>query len=297
MNERIDPSTVGLIGIGLLGTAIAERLIAAGFNVIGFDNNDQQRDGFKSLGGQAVDSGVAVAKRCARIVLSLPDSDVVRAVISKLSPELPAVTTIIDTTTGDPGATVHLVETLAVQGVAYVDATIAGSSEQVRRGEVLALVGGTAESYETCEDILDAFAARRFHVGPAGDGARMKLVVNLVLGLHRAVLAEALTFGESFGFSSQRVLEMLRASPAYSRVMDTKGDKMVRRDFVPQARLRQHLKDVRLILAAGELNQAQLPLSKLHAEILQSLVDLGFAEEDNSAVLRAFVRDDAGGFA
>jgi len=296
MNERLIPSTVGLIGIGLLGTAIAERLIAAGFNVIGFDNDDRQRDGFNSLGGQAVDSCVAVAKRCARIVLSLPDSDIVHSVVSQLSPELSPLTTIIDTTTGDPGATVQLAKRLAEQGVAYVDATVAGSSEQVRRGDVLVMVGGTAESYEICADILDAFAARRFHVGPAGDGARMKLVVNLALGLHRAVLAEALTFGESFGFSSQRVLDVLRASPAHSRVMDTKGEKMVRRDFVPQARLRQHLKDVRLILAAGELNQAHLPLSKLHAEILQSLVDLGFADEDNSAVLRAFIRD-SGGFA
>ncbi len=176
MNEpRNDSSTVGLIGIGLLGTAIAERLIAAGFHVIGFDNDDRQIDGFRSLGGHAVDSGAAVAKRCARIVLSLPDSDIVRSVIIDLSPKLATATTIIDTTTGDPGATVQLAKRLAMQGVAYVDATVAGSSEQVRRGDALVMVGGEAESYETCADILDAFARRRFHVGPAGDGARMKL--------------------------------------------------------------------------------------------------------------------------
>lgn len=282
------PSSVGLIGAGLLGSAIAERLMGAGFGVIAYDTSEQQRDALETIGARAVDSACAVAQCCDRIVLSLPDSDVVRTVMSSISHTLADGTTIIDTTTGDPDSTVRLAKELAAQGVAYVDATVAGSSEQARRGEVLVLAGGTSRDYEMCGDILDSFAAKRFHVGASGKGAQMKLVVNLAIGLHRAVLAEAVTFGESFGFAAHDLLEVLRASPAYSRVMDIKGEKMVQRDFAPQARLRQHLKDVRLMLASGKKNQATMPLSQLHGEILQSLVDRGFGEEDNSAVLRAF---------
>lgn len=114
----------------------------------------------------------------------------------------------------------------------------------------------------------------------------MKLVVNLVLGLNRAVLAEGLSFARSLGFDPAMALDVLRQSPAASTVMQTKGDKMVAGDFTPQARLRQHLKDVRLILAAA--GAAKTPLSEVHAQLLQELVDRGCGDEDNSAVIRAF---------
>ena len=117
----------------------------------------------------------------------------------------------------------------------------------------------------------------------------MKLVVNLAIGLNRAVLAEALAFGESYGFESEKVLEVLMASPGHSRMMDSKGQKMVDRDFAPQARLRQHLKDVRLILDAAKCTSASTPLTELHATLLQQLADAGFGDEDNSAILRAFL--------
>ena len=114
----------------------------------------------------------------------------------------------------------------------------------------------------------------------------MKLVVNLVLGLNRAVLAEGLSFARSVGLDPTSALNVLRQSPAATIVMQTKGEKMVTGDFTPQARLRQHLKDVRLILEQSPA--ARTPLSELHAELLQSLVDQGYGDEDNAAVIRAF---------
>ena len=284
---------VGMIGVGLLGTAIAERLMAGGFSVTAFDTNDRQRGLLDAMGGQAVDSAADVAKQCRRILFSLPDSDVVQAVVAQLGDSLVAGTTIIDTTTGDPEVMGRLATQLAARHVVYLDATVAGSSQQMRDGHALILAGGSTAGYQMCGDMLDAISSRRIHLGPAGSGARMKLVVNLAIGLHRAVLAEAMAFGESCGFAAQEVLQVLRDSPGYSRAMDIKGEKMVQRDFIPQARLRQHLKDVRLILSAGRAVEARLPLSSLHAEILQTLVDRGFAEEDNSAILRAFLPDES----
>jgi 3-hydroxyisobutyrate dehydrogenase-like beta-hydroxyacid dehydrogenase len=116
----------------------------------------------------------------------------------------------------------------------------------------------------------------------------MKLVVNLVLGLNRAVLAEGLSFAQACGIDPAVALEVLAAGPAFSRVMDAKGKKMIARDFEPQARLSQHLKDVHLILAEAAKHNAKTPLSELHRALLEALDAAGFGGEDNAAIVRAF---------
>lgn len=123
---------------------------------------------------------------------------------------------------------------------------------------------------------------------PRGSGARMKLVVNLVLGLNRAVLAEGLAYAEHCGLDGEAALEVLRDSMAYSRIMDTKGEKMLKSEYSPQARLSQHLKDVRLILDTGSSTGAKLPLSTLHGELLEQVESRGHGGEDNSAIMRYF---------
>ena len=153
---------------------------------------------------------------------------------------------------------------------------------------MIVLVGGTATVYEESRPILDTFAKKTFHIGPCGAGMRMKLVTNLVLGLHRAVLAEGLTFARAIGLDPANSLEILKASVAYSRTMDTKGHKMVEADFSVEARLSQHLKDVRLILSHGSTVDATLPLSEVHRQLLELAEAAGYGDADNSAILRAF---------
>src|SRR3954471_2528988 len=131
-------------------------------------------------------------------------------------------------------------------------------------------------------------AKRWFHVGPWGSGARTKLVVNLVLGLNRAALAEGLAFARACRLDLPAVLEILQSGAAYSRAMDAKGRKMIDGDFTPQAKLSQHLKDVRLILEQGVQTGSRLPFSTLHETLLAELTDSGLGECDNSAVFRAF---------
>jgi 3-hydroxyisobutyrate dehydrogenase-like beta-hydroxyacid dehydrogenase len=116
----------------------------------------------------------------------------------------------------------------------------------------------------------------------------MKLVVNLVLGLNRAVLAEGLALARSCGLDPSAALEIPRAGPAASRVMDVKGTKMLSGDFTPQARLAQHLKDVHLILKMGHDCGARVPLSALHRDLLEGLAAQGYHDADNSAIIRAF---------
>ncbi len=150
-------------------------------------------------------------------------------------------------------------------------------------------MGGDLNVFRECEDLLRCFSSQSFHLGPCGSGARMKLVLNLVLGLNRAVLAEALGFASTNGISLDTALKVLKATPAYSRVMDTKGARMITANFTPEARLSQHLKDVRLIRSAGQRNGAFLPLSSLHEELLVKAEAQGLGPLDNSAIVRLFL--------
>jgi 3-hydroxyisobutyrate dehydrogenase-like beta-hydroxyacid dehydrogenase len=286
-------STVGLIGLGLVGSALAERFIGAGLAVVGYDRDAARCAELHSQGGTVAASAAAVAPHAPRIVLSLPDSATVHEVIESMRPAMAPATIIVDTTTGDPDATAALGAALAEHGIAYIDATIAGSSEQVRSGAAVVIAGGDPRAIAACGDLFAAFATQAFPVGPSGSGARMKLVVNLVLGLNRAVLAEGLGLARACGLDAAVALEILRAGPAYARVMDTKGAKMLSGDFTPQARLAQHLKDVHLILKMGQDCKARLPLSDLHRGLLEQLAARGYHSADNSAIIRAFWPEEA----
>jgi 3-hydroxyisobutyrate dehydrogenase-like beta-hydroxyacid dehydrogenase len=268
--------------------ALAERLLGGGFEVWGHDIDPARNDLLGRAGGKPTVSAAEIAGICGRILLSLPDSDVVEAVLAEMAPHLIAGRIVIDTSTGDPQRAAATGRRLAGQGVCYLDATISGSSQQVREGQAVVLAGGPAAAFDRCQDLFRLFARRWFHLGPCGSGSQMKLVSNLVLGLNRAALAEGLWLGKALGLDVQVVLSVLRESMAYSRIMDTKGEKMIQGDFAPQARLSQHHKDVRLILQAAAGAGTDLPLTRAHARLLELAEGAGCGSEDNSAIIRAF---------
>ncbi len=283
MNKKA--KTIGLIGVGLIGTAVAERLIAGEFKVVGWDLDPTALQSLKRLGGVPADDAVAVLRTCDHVLLSLPSHHEVDQVIDACRATLRRGQIVIDTTTGDPLSTERVAEKLAALEVGYLDATISGNSAQVRTGAVTLMVGGEIATFRACADIFAAVGRQTFHTGPAGTGAKMKLVTNLVLGLNRAALAEGLAFAESFGLDLVRTLEVMRGSAAYSRIMDTKGERMINREFAPDARLSQHLKDVRLIVGIGQQAGLPMPLSAAHRAVLEQAEAAGFGDLDNSAII------------
>ena len=181
-----------------------------------------------------------------------------------------------------------IAERFAARGAEYVDATILGSSAQVADRDAIVLVGGDDGAVAAASKLISHFARRSFHLGTAGAGSRMKLAANLVLGLNRAALAEGLAFASQLGIDPRLALEVFRDGAAYSKVMDTKGEKMLTADFTPQARLQQHRKDVALIIAAAARSGSRLPLSESHAELLDRAIAAGYGAQDNSAVIKAY---------
>jgi 3-hydroxyisobutyrate dehydrogenase len=160
----------------------------------------------------------------------------------------------------------------------------------VRRGEGVGLIGGDAAVAAEIASVLDALFARRFHVGRIGDGGRAKLAVNLILGLNRLALAEGLVFAERLGLAPEAFLQVARGSAAWSQVMDTKGDKMVRGNFAPEGRARQTLKDAHLMLDQASRVGQELPLLAVHADVLAACVRHGDGDRDNSVVIEEIRR-------
>jgi len=287
------PDNIGLIGLGLVGSAMAERLKADRFKVVGFDIDQAKCEQLEQLGAVTVDNPAQVAEQSDRIILSLPDTDAVLKVVEGRGGILEAKNApgyIIDTTTGEPDKTAELAQRLAGRDIYFLDAPFSGSSRQVRDKEVVFMVGGEKAAYEKCMDIFQALGEKSFYLGASGNGSRAKLAGNLILGLNRLALAEGLVFASKLGLEPRAFLELLKVTPAYSAAMDVKGKKMLEGDFTPQARLRQHRKDVSIMLKYAENLQQDLPLSKVHLEVLEKAIAAGDGDMDNSAVIREIQR-------
>lgn len=284
---------IGLVGLGLVGTAIAERLLVGDFEVFGFDIDSARCKHFKQLGGKTTSSSAEVAQAAKRVVLSLPDTDIARQVVEGPAGILEAKTLpkyIIDTTTGDPKETIALAQRLSERQIHFLDSTISGSSRQVRDKEAVFMIGGEKTAFETCKNIFQTLSEKIFYLGKSGNGSKAKLASNLILGLNRAALAEGLVFASKLGLEPETFLEMLKATPAYSAVMDTKGKKMLKDDFSAESRIRQHHKDVSLILKYAEIAGQELPLSRVHLDALEKAIEAGDGDLDNAAIIREIKR-------
>jgi 3-hydroxyisobutyrate dehydrogenase-like beta-hydroxyacid dehydrogenase len=282
--------TVGLIGLGLMGEVLAGRLMAAGFGVKGYDVDPARNERLGARGGRAVASAADVAD-CRTIVLAVFNTDQVEEVVERqLLPAVGAGTIVMCTSTCDPDRIEALGKRLAGTKIRFLETPVSGTSEQVRQGDGVGLIGGDPKTAEDAEAVLDALFPRRFHIGKHGDGGRAKLAVNLILGLNRMALAEGLTFAERMGLDAQAFLEVAQGSASQSQVMGTKGPKMLARDFAPEGRVKQTLKDVHMMLDLGQKLRQDLPMLKVHCDVLEACVRAGDAERDNSIVVEEIRR-------
>lgn len=289
--ESSERDPIGLVGLGLMGSAVAPRLLAHGYPLVVWNRTREKAAEWTDQGATWSENPF---EQCQRVILCLYSSEVVDEVLSQWLPSIRSGQIVIDTTTGEPSQSRRWQQRLASRGAAYLDAPISGSSHQTREGQATVIVSGGRETFDVCSDLWPVLGKRVFYVGACGNAANMKLVSNLVLGLNRAALAEGLILAERLGIDSRQALEVLRGSAAYSQQMDTKGDKMVDRDYTTQAKLSQHLKDVRLILNAAHQVGMHPGLVDVHRQWLEQGEVMGLGEMDNSSVIEV-VRSMASG--
>jgi 3-hydroxyisobutyrate dehydrogenase-like beta-hydroxyacid dehydrogenase len=271
-----------------MGEVYARRLIAAGFGVIGIDVDPTRNEQLKQIGAR-IGALADIARQCDPIVLAVFSTDQVEEVVERALVPAAAGKIVICTSTCDPDRIAELGTRVAAE-IRFLEAPVSGASAQVRQGDGVGLIGGDADVAQVAAPVLDALFPKRFHVGKIGDGGRAKLAINLILGLNRLALAEGLVFAARLGLDPAAFLEVARVSAAASQVMDTKGPKMVAGDFTAEGRVRQTLKDARLMLEQADRVGQELPLLAVHAAVLEACIRRGDGEMDNSVVIEEIRR-------
>jgi len=279
---------VGVIGVGLMGEVYAGRLVAAGFTVIGYDVDPAKNERLAQFGARA-GSLTDIAQKCDPIVVAVFNTEQVEDVVEHALIPAAAGKIVLVTSTCDPDRIAALGARVGGK-LRFLETPVSGTSEQVRQGDGVGLIGGDPKIAADAAPVLDALFAKSFHIGKVGDGGRAKLAVNLILGLNRLALAEGLVFAARLGLDPAAFLDVARGSAAASQVMDTKGPKMIGADFAPEGRVRQTLKDTQLMLDQARKAGQQLPLLQIHADVLQACVRHGDAEQDNSIVIEEIRR-------
>lgn len=261
--------SAGVVGLGLLGSAVAARLRQAGHTVIGHDIVAERARALEATGGRAVPSVAAVAAALDAVCVVLPSLAAVEDVV--LGPGGLAETargrTVLQMSTISPALTERLAGECAARGVGFLDCPISGTSAMVARGDGIIFVGAERALYERCRPLLEAILPRAVHVGAAGQAMVLKLVANLLVAVHSAAAAEALSMVERAGLDVPQALELLASSAATSRMLEVRGPLIAKRDFPAQMKLDLFMKDLHLIQEAAGALGAPVPLTEAAARL------------------------------
>ena len=283
---------LGFIGLGGMGSRMAARLLAGGYEVSVFDRNPSKRDVLRAKGARASES-LAELARSANVVLScLTDDQSVRdvyfgtgGILENVKPE----TVVIEMSTILPATSRELASKGLPAGVQVLDVAISGSILAAEQGTVALLAGGNPDVFHASLPIFQAIAAKYFHLGPSGSGTTMKMVVNAILGVEMQAIAEAAALGEKAGLSREILLQVLSQTAVIAPAHSGKLSRAARGDYSPQFPLPLMNKDFRLILQlAGEAG-AVMPTTSAAFEVnTQTLATHG--DSDFSAVMEHMER-------
>jgi 3-hydroxyisobutyrate dehydrogenase-like beta-hydroxyacid dehydrogenase len=289
---------VGLVGLGLVGTALAKRLRTADYQCIGWDVRQEAMLAFEAAGFEVCASVDLMLTQTNTLVLAVFDTSGVQAVVEQIQQQRkiqnqssPSFITLIDCSTGDPVKLAELAYQLTAENIHFVEAPLSGSSVQIENGQATLLLGGELQHIESVKPVLNALAKTQVYVGGAGMAAKAKLATNLVLGLNRAALAEGMVFAQTLGIQPETFLQLVLNTPARSEAAVVKGSMMVKEQFEPQSRIRQHLKDVQLMLDMADMSAQNLPLAQAHAQLMRNAIAQGDGELDNAAIIRQIRRE------
>jgi 3-hydroxyisobutyrate dehydrogenase-like beta-hydroxyacid dehydrogenase len=282
--------TIGLVGVGLLGTAVARRLLKAGHRVVGFDPAPDRVRALLTMGGEAATSARAVALASDAVCTLLPSLLTVEAAV--LGPDGVAAAgkagqVVVQMSTISPALSVRLAAESRARGLDFLDCPVSGASGQVARGEGMLFVGGERRVFERWRPLLEAMLPRAVYVGPAGQAMVLKLVANLLVALHSAAAAEALHLARQAGLDPAVALEVLTGSAAGSRMLEVRGPLMVRGEYPAQMKLDIFMKDLHLIQEAAAAAGAALPLTDTAERLFAAAAETGHGDEDLAVVLTA----------
>ena len=269
-----------------MGQAFIKNLHKSNFIVQGFDIDAERMDQLAEAGGVPVDTPAAVARDVKCVIISLPTSDITKEVLlggGGVAEESPRGLYICDTTTSLPEHSESLHTLLKEYGIHYLDSAVSGTSVMAQAGDLVVISGGDEPDFEACRRYFSGFSRAAYYLGPAGSGARTKLIINLILAGNRLALAEGLIMAEKIGLQTGDLLDVLQDSACASKTMADKGPKMINADYSKQGQVQWSLKDSRLMIGMGQKVGAPTMMIQLYSQIMQAAYEKGFGERDTVA--------------
>ena len=287
-----DTRSVGLIGLGAMGQGMASSLRAAGFNVHVHDNRRDVVQAFVAQGGVACDSPAEVARQCQVVISVVVNAAQTEAVLFGPQGAAAAMaqgSVFVMCSTVDPGWSAALGARLAETGVHYLDAPISGGAAKAASGQITMMTAGTAAAYALCEPMLNAMAAKVYKLGEhAGAGSKVKIINQLLAGVHIAAAAEAMALGLREGVDPHALYEVITHSAGNSWMFENRMAHVLAGDYTPWSAVDIFVKDLGLVLDMARASKFPLPLSSTAHQMFMQASTAGHATEDDSAVIKIF---------
>lgn len=289
--------SVGVIGLGNMGGAMAANLLQAGFTVVGIDPDPARAEAFRAAGGTVAATPAAVTAEADIVILSLPSVDALATVLhgpGGIVAEGRAGVICVESGTFPLAAKLAAADALAERGIDLLDCTVSGTGSQARERDIVLYASGPAPLVERCRPVFEAISKAAPRVGDFGAGSIMKFVSNLLVAVHTVAAAEALTLAAKCGLDPGTTLDLLAAGAGQSRMLEVRGPLMVAGEYaVGSATVDTLTKDTEIILEFARAQDAPVPLLAIASTFLRAAAANGLNDED-PAVVREILGSLAG---
>jgi L-threonate 2-dehydrogenase len=283
---------VGVVGLGAMGSGMAASLRRAGYEPHVFDVRSDVAQRFAADGGTACATLPELARACdvvVSVVVNAAQTEDVLFGASGCAKDLRAGSVFVMCSTVDPAWSAALEKRLAEQGVLYLDAPISGGAARAASGEITMMTAGSAAAYERCGAVLDAMAAKVYRLGDqAGAGSKVKVINQLLAGVHIAAAAEAMALGLREGVDPKALYEVITHSAGNSWMFENRMPHVLAADYTPLSAVDIFVKDLGLVLDMARASKFPLPLSSTAHQMFMQASTAGHGREDDSAVIKIF---------
>jgi 3-hydroxyisobutyrate dehydrogenase-like beta-hydroxyacid dehydrogenase len=276
--------TVGLIGLGNMGTAVAERLVDAGHRLVVHNRTPGKAAGLADRGADVAETPAALAAVSDLVLTSLADDEALVRVAGEVIAAAQPGTVLVDLSTVSPEASARVAAEAERVGVAYVRAPVSGNPSVVRAGNLTFIVSGPDDAIDRVLPVLLAIGPTVHRVGDAEQARVVKLAINLVIGGLAELMSEALVLGEGAGVSRRALLDVMGSSAAGAPFVKYKTEPLLRDDYSATFTTALMEKDVDLILDAAADAGVELPVAKELKSLLRSAVEAGYGDHDFMAL-------------
>ena len=285
--------SVGVVGLGTMGGAMARKLAEAGFRTLGYDVSAEALARAAESGVLTMGSAAAVAENASVVILSLPAPAALAAVAAEIAQSAAAGCTIMETGTFRIADKERARDVLAAAGHALLDCPLSGTGQQARTGDLAVFTSGDEDSVAKCVPAIKAFAREHKHCGEFGNGSRMKYVANHLITVHNVAAAEAMVMGMKSGLDPQLIYDVISTSAATSRMFEVRGAMMAAADYDDVGMSnRLYQKDLEVIASFAADVRCPVNLFAAAVQPYRATLDQGLAEKDTAAVC-AVLEDQA----